>query len=55
MSRALKYVEQDGTRCHHHLTLISALTDPLKQEVSLKRSRSEPGQVLPVMLQGCLS
>ena len=50
MSRALKYVEQDGTGCHHHLTLSSKLTDPLKQEASLKRSGSELGQVLPVKL-----
>ena len=48
-SRALKYVEQDETERHHYLTLSSVLTDPLKQEVSLKRPRSELGQVWPVM------
>ena len=50
MSRALSYEEQDETRRHHHLTLSSILTDPLWLEVSLKQSRSELGQVLPVML-----
>ena len=43
MSRALRYVEQDETGRHHHLTLSSVLTDPLKQEVSLKRSGSKLG------------
>ena len=42
-SRALKYVEQDETEHHHYLTLSSVLTDPLKQEVSLKWSGSELG------------
>ena len=55
MSRALKYVEQAGTGHHHHLTLGSVLTDTLWLEVSLKWSRSELGQVLPVMLLGRLS
>ena len=50
MSRALKYVEHDETGHHHHLTLSSELTDPLKQEVSLKQSRSKLGLVLPVKL-----
>ena len=54
-SRALKYVERDGTGRHHHLTLSSELTDPLWQEVSLKRSGSELGLVLPVKLLVCLS
>ena len=50
MSRALKYVEQDETERHHHLTLSSVLTDPLWQEVSLKRSGSKLGLVLPMKL-----
>ena len=49
-SRALKNEEQAETGLHHHLTLSSVLTDPLWLEASLKRSRSELGQVLPVML-----
>ena len=55
MSRALRYDEQAGTRRHHHLTLSSVLTNPLWLAMSLKRSRSELGQVLPVMLLGCLA
>ena len=54
-SQALKNVGQDGTGHHHHLTLSSELTDPLWQEVSLKRSGSELGLVLPVKLLVCLS
>ena len=54
-SQALKYKEQAKTGQHHHLTLSSVLTDPLKQEVSLKRSGSKLGQVLPVMLLVYLS
>ena len=49
-SRALKYVEQDETGHHHHLTLSSVLTNHLWLEVSLKRSGSKLGQVRPVML-----
>ena len=49
-SRALKNEEQAETGQHHHLTLSSVLTDPLKQEVLLKRSGSELGQELPMML-----
>ena len=55
MSQALKYEEQAGTGRHHHLTLSFVLTDPLWLEASLKRSGSELGQVLPVMLLVCLS
>ena len=51
----LKYVEQDETGRHHHLTLSSVLTDPLWQEVLLKRSGSEMGLVPPVKLLVCLS
>ena len=54
-SRALRCEEQAGTECHHHLTLSSELTDPLWQEVSLKRSGSELELVLPVKLLVCLS
>ena len=38
-SRALRYERQAGTERHHHLTLSSVLTDPLKQEVSLSNGR----------------
>ena len=55
MSQALKNVGQAGTGHHHHLTLSSELTDPLWQEVSLKRSGSELELVLPVKLLVCLS
>ena len=55
MSQALKYEEQAKTGQHHHLTLSSMLTDPLWLDTSLKRSGSELGQVLPVMLLVYLS
>ena len=54
-SQVLKYVGQAGTEHHHHLTLSFVLTEPLWQEVSLKRSGSELGLVLPVKLLVCLS
>ena len=54
-SQTLRYEEQAKTRRHHHLTLSSILTDPLWLEASLKRSGSELGQVLPMMLLVCLS
>ena len=51
MSWALRYEEQAGTECHHHLTLSSELSDPLKLEVMLKQFGSDQGlELLKVVL-----